>query len=46
MKKRVYSAPKLTSHGSVERLTKGGFGSDHLDATFPVGTPRGGLTFS
>lgn len=46
MKKRAYSAPRLTAHGSVEKLTKGGFGDDHLDASFPVSTPKSGLTFS
>lgn len=46
MVKRAYSAPRLLAHGSVEKITRGGFGNDHLDATFPVSTPKSGLTFS
>lgn len=46
MKKRVYSIPRLTAHGSVEKITKGGSGTTYLDASFPVGTPFSELTFS
>lgn len=44
--KSAYTAPRLVRHGSVESLTKGGTGTNFLDATFPVGTPFSELTFS
>jgi hypothetical protein len=45
-KKSTYTAPRLVRHGSVETLTKGSSTGSFLDATFPVGTPFGDLTFS
>lgn len=44
--KKSYFKPELTVHGNVEVLTKGGSGGGSTDAFFPVGTPKGGLTFS
>ncbi|TKA94277.1 lasso RiPP family leader peptide-containing protein [Cereibacter changlensis] len=41
-----YEAPKLNVHGSLEDMTQGSSVGNSLDASFPVGTPRGDLTFS
>jgi hypothetical protein len=47
MKKRAtYSTPRLTAHGSVEKITKGGGGITAIDASFPAHTPINQLTFS
>jgi hypothetical protein len=44
--KMAYAAPQMRQHGAMEALTQGNKGGDFLDATFPVTTPRGDLTFS
>jgi len=44
--KSTYTAPRLVRHGSVESLTKGSSVGAKLDASFPVGTDFGDLTFS
>ncbi len=46
MEKTVYETPELVEVGSFETLTQGTQNGDSLDATFPVNTPRGQLTFS
>lgn len=46
MNDNSYEAPAFTVLGTVAELTQGGQNGDDLDATFPVGTPRGDLTFS
>ena len=47
MKKRAaYTAPRLTRHGSIEKLTKGAAVGTRLDATFVYGTPITSITFS
>lgn len=45
-KKSTYAAPRLTRHGSVEALTKGGATGSFIDAAFSAGTPIADLTFS
>lgn len=42
----AYQAPAVTSYGPVADLTAGTSDGNNLDATFPVNTPRGQLTFS
>ncbi len=44
--KLAYEAPTLTLVGSFEAVTQGQARGGHLDATFPVQTPFGQLTFS
>ena len=46
MTKKSYVKPQLLVHGDVETITKGGTDGGALDADFPVGTPKGSLTFS
>lgn len=46
MKKRTYSTPRLTAHGSVEKITKGAADGAFTDALFPPKTPQNQLTFS
>lgn len=47
MQKRApYSAPRLTAHGSVEKITKGFSIGLALDSAFPRGTPIGDLSFT
>jgi hypothetical protein len=47
MQKRApYSAPRLTAHGSVEKITKGLSVGSSLDAAFPVHTSVSDLTFT
>jgi hypothetical protein len=41
-----YEVPSVVDYGSLRELTAGQQGPNALDATFPVGTPRGDLTFS
>lgn len=41
-----YEKPALVAHGTIEQITKGGVVGNKLDASFPVGTPQSGLTFS
>jgi hypothetical protein len=45
-KRSEYSAPKLIKHGSMSKVTQGLSMGSKLDATFPVGTEFGDLTFS
>ncbi len=45
MAKLAYEAPRLTMHGSVSEMTQGASTGSFLDASFPVGTPVGDLTF-
>lgn len=42
----VYVAPKLELIGSLEVVTQGQSTGGKTDAFFPVGTPRGNITFS
>ena len=42
----TYEAPAMTCIGSFEELTLGKSTGNRLDASFPVTTPRGALTFS
>ncbi|MDB6454803.1 lasso RiPP family leader peptide-containing protein [Falsirhodobacter sp. 20TX0035] len=44
--KKAYSAPALRVHGTLEALTQGSSNGSMLDQAFPVGTPKGELTFS
>jgi hypothetical protein len=44
--KQPYEAPVVTVIGSLQELTLGGLYGDYTDATFPLKTPRGDLTFS
>lgn len=44
--KMDYVAPVLTVVGTFETITQGSSDGEDLDAAFPVGTPRGELTFS
>lgn len=44
--KKSYEAPRLNKVGSFEEVTQGASKGSSLDATFPVGTPFGQLTFS
>jgi hypothetical protein len=47
VQKRVqYSAPRLTAHGSVEKITKGLSVGHNIDAAFPRGTPIDQLSFT
>ena len=46
MTKKSYNKPQLTIYGNVEVLTQGADDGAALDATFPVGTPKGDLGFS
>ena len=46
VEKDEYETPNLTVHGSIETITQGASEGTILDATFPVGTPFGDLTFS
>lgn len=45
MAKFAYETPRLMMHGSVAEMTQGTSLGNFLDAAFPVGTPRGDLTF-
>ncbi|PTM81931.1 hypothetical protein EYE35_08905 [Cereibacter sphaeroides] len=42
----AYEAPVLRVHGTLEAMTHGATDGWSLDASFPVDTPRGDLTFS
>ena len=44
--KKAYDAPKVQEIGSVHELTLASDNGNSLDQTFPVGTPKGDLTFS
>ncbi|MBW4612039.1 MAG: hypothetical protein KME21_01910 [Desmonostoc vinosum HA7617-LM4] len=44
--KKSYTQPQLTVYGEVEVLTKGVGKGESLDKDFPIGTPKGDLTFS
>ncbi|WP_157462363.1 hypothetical protein [Crinalium epipsammum] len=44
--KKEYTMPALTIYGNLEVLTQGGKDGEQLDASFPVNTPKGKLTFS
>lgn len=41
-----YVAPSIKDHGDLAELTAGTHTGDNLDATFPVGTPKGQLLFT
>lgn len=43
---KTYVSPALRAHGKVEALTQGTSTGESLDRAFPVGTPKGQLTFS
>jgi hypothetical protein len=45
-KKKVYSTPKVTVYGNVERITQGNQSGDYTDQAFPVKTAFKDLTFS
>jgi hypothetical protein len=42
----VYEAPAIVDYGDLVELTAASGHGDCLDATFPVGTKKGSLTFS
>jgi hypothetical protein len=42
----MYVAPEIVEVGTVRELTLGHRDGAALDASFPVGTPKGSLTFS
>lgn len=44
-KRNVYSTPRLTRHGSVEKITHGMSLGQSTDMAFPIGTPKSSLTF-
>ena len=44
--KKTYEMPKLEQLGSFEAMTQAATDGNNLDATFPITTPRGELTFS
>lgn len=46
MTAKTYTAPTLSFKGKLEDLTQGESKGTNLDATFPVGTAFGDLTFS
>ena len=46
MTRKSYRKPKLTLHGDVKSLTRGATSGFRTDATFPIGTPFGDLTFT
>ena len=46
LSRKAYESPTLARHGSFSQLTLGSSDGDLLDQEFPVGTPRGDLTFS
>lgn len=37
--KKIYSTPRLVLIGSLREITQGGRTGNHLDQTFPAGTP-------
>jgi hypothetical protein len=41
-----YEKPQIADYGDIQELTLATGGKNKLDATFPVGTPFGDLTFS
>lgn len=43
---KAYVRPTLHVQGKLESLTQGASNGSALDAAFPVGTPKGKLTFS
>lgn len=43
---KQYEAPQVTVIGTVADLTQGMRHGSALDADYPVGTPKGDLTFS
>lgn len=44
--KKAWALPALTVLGDVEEITLGFGDGDHLDASFPINTPKRDLTFS
>lgn len=44
--KKTYVAARITLHGDIRELTRGGAKGSMLDADFKAGTPFGSLTFS
>lgn len=43
---KTYTRPVLRVQGTLEAMTHGSSTGNVLDQAFPVGTPRGDLTFS
>jgi hypothetical protein len=41
-----FEVPKVVDYGDLKEITAGQSAGSRLDATFPVGTPVSGLTFS
>jgi hypothetical protein len=41
-----YEKPAISDYGDLTQLTAAHGAMNHLDATFPSGTPFGSLTFS
>jgi hypothetical protein len=41
-----YEPPSITELGTLVEMTRAQGPGDRTDAAFPVGTPRGDLTFS
>lgn len=48
MEKKItdYEAPRIEDHGDLAELTAGAKIGADLDATFPVGTPKGDITLT
>jgi hypothetical protein len=42
----TFEPPKVVDYGDLAEITAGQTAGSRLDATFPVGTPTSGLTFS
>jgi len=45
-RKKAYTAPKLTVHGDVVRLTQRNSDGEGLDADYPRGTKKNALGYS
>jgi hypothetical protein len=41
-----YEPPRVVDYGDLVELTAGDANGENLDATYPLGTPRGKLGFS
>lgn len=41
-----FEEPKVVDYGDLSEITAHNTGGSNLDATFPVGTPKGDLTFT
>jgi hypothetical protein len=44
--KQAYRAPEVKKYGDFRAITQGNSSGGVLDRDFPVGTPKGDITFS